>query len=523
MKPEQPAPSLAVRLGAVAAVVWLVSWWLWAQDWIQFPFALEWQEAAMFEHASRVANGLPLYMPPAVEFTAFPYPPLFHWLGALAVGSPASGLADLRSVSAFSTLVVLVCLVLAGRRRAGLAGGLLGAGLFIAADGWTGTWTLLARVDALSLALTAASLLVGTSARALAGRPGAGALAGILGVAAVLAKQTALGPLVGLVLGLCLRPRSRRAGLAAGVVSGVMLTVAVASLERSSGGWFSFHVYAVLAGSPLHGPAALTFLPDLLLAWAPLLVLALLASQAPRGGPIAMPAQVHVESSHAGDGRLRFGGLHPAEWCSLLALLAVAWVGRAHEGGFRNTLLPAALALSWISGPLAARAAMVRPRAAVGLTLLLFSWLTLSHPTADLPSTGERDRMEALLERVRALDGPVWQPHGALDPCESGGVHAMVLVDLFKSRAQREARAFEADLARDLEARRFGAIVLGVELSEWAGFEALTRNYRVADRLDGRADEPAIGPAGQPADGAGAPLAPATGAPIGPRLLLLPR
>ncbi|MDG1490712.1 MAG: hypothetical protein P8R43_02390, partial [Planctomycetota bacterium] len=78
-------------------------------------------------------------------------------------------------------------------------------------------------------------------------------------------------------------------------------------------------------------------------------------------------------------------------------------------------------------------------------------------------------------------------------------------------------------LARDLDARRFGAIVLGVELSEWAGFEALTRNYRVADRLDGRADDPAVGPAGEPADGAGAPLAPATGAPIGPRLLLLPR
>ena len=507
MEPEQAAPPLAVRLGAAVAVGWLAFWWLGAQDWIHFPFALEWQEAAMFEHASRVANGLPVYARPGADFTAFPYPPLFHWLGALAAGGPDGDLPALRSVSVLSTLAVLVCLVLAGRRRAGLLGGLLSAGVFVAADGWTGTWLLIARVDALSLALIAAALLVGTSGRALAGHGAAGALAGILGAAAVLAKQTSLGPLVGLVFGLCLHPRSRRAGLAAGSVSALVIAGAVAALERTTDGWFGFHVFSVLAGSPLDGPTALAFWPDLLLAWAPLLLLALVASSA--GGEESLPASPAVD--RMGVGPAVAGRLHPAEWCGLLALVAVAWIGRSHEGGYRNTLLPAALALSVVAGPMMARAATARPRVATGLAALLIPWLAFSHPRASLPSAESRQQLVTLNERLGALEGPVWQPHGSVDPRVPGGVHAMAIVDLLKSREQEQAAAFLDELSVDLEARRFEAIVLGVELSQWASLQALMRNYRVAERLAGReGDVPAA-------------ILPATGAPIGPRLLLVPR
>ena len=490
MEPERATPSLAVRLGAAAAVAWLAFWWVSAQDWIQYPFALEWQEAAMYEHASRVAQGLSIYQRPSVDFTAFPYPPLFHWLGAVSVGDGGGRMSDLRSVSALSLLVVLACLAVAGRRRVGWAAGLIGAGLFVAADGWTGTWTLIARVDSLSLGLTAASILLGTSARALAGRPAWGAAAGLLGAGAVLAKQTALGPLVGLVVGLGMRRASRAAGLGAAGVAALDLGSAFLGLERSTDGWFGFHVVSVLVGSLFHASAAANFLPDLLLAWAPLLVLVLVASRAPRGAVAPM---------------------HPAEWCSLLALMAVAWAGRAHEGGYRNTLLPAALALAWTAGPAVARAATVRPRVAATLALLLFPWLILSHPAAALPGEAGQARLTALAERVGAMEGPTWQPHGAIEPRVPGGIHAMAIADLLKSREQADAQALFDDLSAALEERRFASIVLGVELSVWASLEALTRNYRVAERLDGGAE------------GSGGALLPPTGAPIGPRLLLVPR
>jgi hypothetical protein len=87
----------------------------------------------------------------------------------------------------------------------------------------------------------------------------------------------------------------------------------------------------------------------------------------------------------------------------------------------------------------------------------------------------------------------------------------MAIADLLKSREQADAQALFDDLSAALEARRFASIVLGVELSVWASLEALTRNYRVAERLDG----------GEP--GSVGALVPPTGAPIGPRLLLVPR
>ena len=80
------------------------------------------------------------------------------------------------------------------------------------------------------------------------------------------------------------------------------------------------------------------------------------------------------------------------------------------------------------------------------------------------------------------------------------------------------AAKLQADLEAALAERRFGAIVLGVELSDWASLEALTRNYRVVDRLDGR-----LGGRLEGQPGGGAALLPATGAPIGPRLWLEPR
>ena len=507
----------AASSAALRAVAWVTAGWvglraLAAGAWVQHPHALEWQEAAMFEHAARASAGLPIYGPPSVEFTAFPYPPLFHWLGGLlvqasptadgaawAVDGAAAGLPALRWVSAAATVAVLACLVLAARRRWGLAAGLLSAGAFVAADGWTGSWCLLARVDALFLALTAASILVGTSRRALgdgarAGSVAAGALAGALGALAVLAKQVALGPLVALVVGLLLRPASRPAGVAAGAVGGVALAVAFALLHRATDGWFEFHVVSVLAGSPWYAPAAAGFPVEVLLAWAPLVVVAALATRAPRSAR----------------------GFHPAEALALSSLVAIAWIGRAHEGGYDNTLLPAALALAWCTGPLLARLDGRSPAWSAALGALLLGWLTVTAPPASVPlePAGPGPGVEALAARVRAVEGAVWQPHGAVDPRVPGGVHAMAVVDLLKSREEAAAAKLQADLEAALAERRFGAIVLGVELSDWASLEALTRNYRVVDRLDGRLDGRLEG---------GAALLPATGAPIGPRLWLEPR
>ena len=155
---------------------------------------------------------------------------------------------------------------------------------------------------------------------------------------------------------------------------------------------------------------------------------------------------------------------------------------------------------------MAARAAASWPRLGPALAGALLIWLPVAHPPAAPP--GGAEAAAALAERIAGVDGQVWQPHGTLDPRSRGGVHAMALVDLLKSREVEAAARLRSELSRALDERRFSAIVLGVELSEWAELEALGRNYRVVDRL---------------APEGGASPVPATGSPIGPRLWLEPR
>ena len=47
---------------------------------ISHPFDLEWMEGGMLLHASRVANGQAIYVPPSIDFIPFIYPPMYPWL-----------------------------------------------------------------------------------------------------------------------------------------------------------------------------------------------------------------------------------------------------------------------------------------------------------------------------------------------------------------------------------------------------------------------------------------------------------
>ncbi|MEM1449105.1 MAG: glycosyltransferase family 39 protein [Planctomycetota bacterium] len=484
-----------ISVGALALLAWEIA------GRVAFPYALEWQEAAMLEHSLRVAAGEALYVEPSPSFAPFPYPPLFHWLGATATALLGPTLPALRMVSVLSTVAVLGCVFALARRRGGAPAGLIASGVLAAAYTFTGQWLDVARVDALALALMAATLLVATSGPALRGSIGAGVAAGLLACLAVLAKQIALPFAAALALGLAVRAVSRRAGIAMALATAGSVGASVLWLENASDGWFLFTTVDVLAGSPWHGPAVLGFWWECAVPFAPILVLFAVGRET-RGerpedrGPDA-PEPVS-----------------PALALGLVALVLVAWAGRAHEGGVRNTLLPAALAGALVAGPAAARAARLRPRVTALWVVALFGVLLLAYPRSPRPSAADRAEAERLVQRIESLDGPVWQPHGAVDPAVSGGVHAMTINDLLKSRESDAARRFVDALRSELEARRYAGVVLGVEPAEWADLEALWASYAVAERLDdvARGNEPEH-----------VPFTPPTGAPRRPRVLLLPR
>lgn len=123
------------------------------------PYELEWQEGGVLAHVERLARGAPLYAAPSLDYIAFPYPPLYYAFAAGARAVLGPGFLAPRVVSIAASLVAFFLLHRIVARRTGSAfAGLCAAGLFAACYRFAGAWLDVARVDALSIALTLAGV-----------------------------------------------------------------------------------------------------------------------------------------------------------------------------------------------------------------------------------------------------------------------------------------------------------------------------------------------------------------------------
>jgi len=155
------------------------------------PFELEWQEGGVLQEVGRVRAGEALYAAPSLEYMAFPYTPLFVWLGAASCKLFGEGLPALRFVSLVSSVLCLVLIYrCAARHGGGPLAGWFAAGLYAASYRFCGAWFDVARVDSLFLLLVLGALEVLEQSPGLVGA----ALGGVLFFVAFLAKQTALVP-----------------------------------------------------------------------------------------------------------------------------------------------------------------------------------------------------------------------------------------------------------------------------------------------------------------------------------------
>ncbi|QDV06879.1 hypothetical protein Poly30_23960 [Planctomycetes bacterium Poly30] len=492
------APALLLLVAAIGSIALL---FVAVAQRIGVPFALEWQEPAMLEHALRVQSGEPLYVEPGVTFAPFPYPPLFHWVGAAMCELAGPSLLALRLVSVLGLVAVFAALIGSFRWVAGVAA----AGWFAALWGWTGFWLDVARVDSLALGLGAVgfALVLAVEKRDSTGDSGSGrwfaAFAGVASAMAVLTKQTQLGLAVALLAALLVRAQTRRAGVAYLVAFVAVLGPTVLWLDRSSSGWFLWTTVDLLRGSPFHGPAVLGF-------W--------IESAVPFGLPIVLGLLPMVLRDHGRPGP----ALSPGLLLGCGALSASAWAARAHEGGFDNTLLPVALASAFACGAILRdlgqrdRARWLASGLTVGATLLM-----VPLPWGVIPTDRDREAYEEAVARLDAIAGEdaVWQPVSALPSTRSGFVHKMAIVDLAKSHETDEAARLLASLREALQEQRFSAIVLGLLPREgWGDLAGLIEaSYEIKADLqaaDAGADR-------RPA------LTPVTGAPLKPRYVLTPR
>jgi Dolichyl-phosphate-mannose-protein mannosyltransferase len=419
------------------------------------PFELEWQEGGMLQAVERALQGKPLYARPTLEYMAFPYPPLFVWLSALATKLLGPGFLAPRLVSILASFGCCLFLQrIAARRAQSALAGWFAAGLFAASYRFCGAWFDVARVDSLFLALSLLGIELVEARRS----PRGAAFGGFAFALACFAKQSALVP--ALAVGLALGWRDRRAALPFALACFLPLALAAWSLDGASGGWFHWYVFDLLRGAPWSAGMAGQFWVEMLAHFAPALLLCLL------GRPRAPAGEAPV---------LAF---------ALAGMGLVAWVSRAHAGGYDNVLMPACAAAALCFGVALARAlcasrAVVLAAGALGLAQFA---LLVYDPREQLPTEADRLAGEALVVRIAATRGEVWIPdHGYL--ARRAGkrpfAHGMTWIDLLQSREGAEQQQLLGELRAAIDGRRFEAVVLD---EPWESeLDSLARNYSRED------------------------------------------
>ncbi|MFO0677994.1 MAG: hypothetical protein U0169_15770 [Polyangiaceae bacterium] len=461
---------------------------------VAYPFDVEWMEGGELTHAVRLVQGAPLYARPSADFTAFFYTPFYPAVVA-CLAKVAGGVTHAlgRGVSFASTLATLLLLFGIVRREAGTRYALLAVSTYAALDRFSGTFTTVARPDALALALAfGACVVVHVGRHALSAVIGA-----VLAVLAIFTKQTMVIPVLAVAVWLFVTSR-RRGGIFAGVAS-VLGGLAAVALEKTSGGWFSFYV---VSGHQSHAffwiNVAFYFWRDVLflaplllllpLAWAYarfgrtaavlLLVLHVSVAFVERALSLDYPPHMYFrelvyESPRwlllvppvvlAGLLSVRVPKLEPVRpadafwlWMFAAATLTSA-VGHSTQWAYKNAFLPmslfGALFLARSAKDLAdgTSANPLRPGSAFVFAAFAFQFLALfDAPLSRVPRAADHEKVRALRERLARIEGPVLVIAHPLLAYEHDGtvhVHQMGLqdvaalggVDQFEQRAAAHA------------------------------------------------------------------------------------
>ena len=437
-----------------------------------YPYELEWVEGGLADEVLAILRGQAPYARPSLHLVAFIYPPLYFYASAAVAALVGPGFLPLRLVSLAATLACFALIyALVRQGGGGRAAGLVAAGLFAATFKIGGAWLVLARVDALYVAL----LLAGVTllSRARSGR--AFALAGGLLAFAFLTKQSAL--LVTAPLAIYAVYANRRRGWLLAASFALVTLVASAAFNWASQGWYGYYVFvAALSQPPAIHNWLTTWLGSRLLLLAPALLagLAFIASEW-RARPAPSPPAVF--------------------WLALAAGTAGTsyWV-MLRQGAAENNLLPALAVAALLAGLALDRAvkmAAARPagqRAAL-LALIgavyLWQFAQLAYnPLNHLPNDGNRTAAQSLAQHVAGFSGEAWLPqHGvfARRPDDRAAAHLAAIEDVLDVGGL-PASQLRDEVCAALRARRFAAIVVdGPDFAR--DFPELEQNYVVAETL----------------------------------------
>jgi hypothetical protein len=473
---------------------------------LSYPYDLEWMEGGMLCHALRLVEHQPIYGAPSVDFIPYLYTPGYPVL--IFILSKIFGLGYLlgRAVSILAFAATLLLGYVYARREGGSrATAAVAMAIPCAAFVPTGAFYDLARPDSLFLALVTAALLIGWWGRR---SHAAGAAAALLMIAGFFTKQTAA-PFM-LVLGLALLVASPRVAVTYGLT---LAAVGLPSLwleNRASHGWFWTYVSVMHRKHAFHPARAFVLTPSrLLLLLGPAILTVPWAVSRRRTPGLIYAAYIAVAGIGAacisyGTQWAYVNALIPGVVLPAIAIGAAsgrllagdgAANGAAHRLGTTNprpldgapprnrpavVFLLLSLSLLCAPGGLHALVARVTPRA----------WRfdsdagTGYDPRPQLPTARDRQAGDALIARLRAVDGDVlipFHPFYATLAGKRAYLHRMGVLDLWGA-----GMPSPAGLEHALVEHRFALAVFDDKMDgNWPMWPGLQANYHTLEEIDG--------------------------------------
>jgi hypothetical protein len=475
---------IALALPAIGQIV-LLLWAVFSR--LAYPYDLEWMEGCMLGHAMRIADRDGIYVEPTVEFIPYLYTPLYPALLALLGGvfGISYGLGRAISVLAMvSTIGFIVAAIVRQpdvNRRAAWFGGIAAAGLFAATYPWVEGWYDLVRADMLFIVMVIGGLL---GLLHWARIPGEGGRRRVGAAAAILAlsffcKQTgvfyvAAGGAALLVL------NWRRMPLYIAVTAAIGLGGAWL-FDRASGGWFWTYAFEVHQAHDWNRDRFVASFGHILGQF-PLMTAVIAAGMASVGvtwtisrrrppGSLAFVYWTPIFALSCVVGAISWG----TQWAHFNAFIPAMTTGAIAAGA----AIPAIVGASslWQRWP-----AWWAPLVGLVCAAALSGQLALAwwQPDRFTPSASDREAGDALVARLRTIEGDVFMPYHPWYPVMAGKpffTHRMGLLDM------TYGGKWKVPGVRDgFRNHRFAAVVLDNRPvgSELAG---LRDSYRMDDFL----------------------------------------
>lgn len=449
---------------------------------VTYPFELEWMEGGSVEVVRRVAEGQNIYGPPTMHFTPWPYPPLYFWVSAAVAKVVGVGFFALRLVSFGASLVVLWILYrMVSKETGDRIAGLLAAGIFAATFRLSGAWADIGRVDSLFLAFALCALLVARGAES----PKQGAIVGLLFFFSFFTKQDGLLTAAPVVVWMLVA--RRRAGIAALGVLGASVVLSTVILDTFSHSWYQYYVFEELSGqgiNPVNWVAFWRF--DIFHPLAPLLWLIL------AGTAVLLVAR-----------KLTLDWRASGFWAAVvIGLVATAWIGRLHLGGYNDVLMPAYAAIALGAGLVVGwlrRSPRVMFRIAAAAAVVCLVWIQLdriSYPIdRQIPTTADSRAGNAFLALVRKLPGQVIvfdHPYYSTLVGKGSFADGEAVDDIERARPSLARVLLVSDMRRALLRPGVGALILDNSDEERNLVAELRAQYRLLPipAVEGRAFYP---------------------------------